>query len=168
MQNINAARAAGKRATERFDRRLLPDPIDYYTTAAGLRFRERHGKWRTTRCEFHGGSDCMRVNMQDGAFVCMANCGARGGDVIAYEMARNGSDFATAAKALGCWIEGAAPRTRPTPLSARDAIQLLAAETNLVAVAAANIAHGIALTPLDLDRLLAAAGRIAAIGGLFQ
>lgn len=58
---------------------LLPSPEAYYTRQ-GLAFKERRGKWRTTRCEFHGGSDSMRVNLETGAFVCMAGCGARGGD----------------------------------------------------------------------------------------
>lgn len=149
-----------------FDRTRLPDPIDYYT-GQGLQFRERKGKWRTTECRFHGSKDSMRINTSSGAFVCMAGCGAKGGDVLAYHQAEHGMDFTAAAKELGCWVDGGKPPARPTPLPARDALQLLAAETNLVAVAAANVAHGVALTPLDLDRLLQAAGRITTIGGLF-
>ncbi|CAM5783010.1 CHC2 zinc finger domain-containing protein [Ottowia pentelensis] len=151
-----------------FDRTRLPDPTDYYTGTAGLKLRERKGKWRTTACNFHGGHDSMRVNTQTGAYCCMAGCGARGGDVLAYHMAAQGLSFIDAAKALGAWAgDGRAAPSRPAPLPARDALQLLAAEVNLVAVAAGNIAQGVVLTRVDLDRLLLAAGRILKIGGLF-
>lgn len=99
----------------------------------------------------------------------MAECGARGGDIVAYHQAINSMNFIEAAKALGAWIDdsrGTQP-VRPTPLSARDALSVLAAETNLVAVAASNMAHGVALSQLDLARMLAAAGRITKIAGYF-
>ena len=151
-----------------FDRSKLPDPTDYYTGTAGLKFRERKGKWRTTECRFHGGTDSMRVNSSTGAFVCMAGCGAKGGDVLAYHQAEHGLDFTRAAKELGAWIDDGKPApSRPTPLPARDALALLASETSLVAIAAANVAHGVALTQIDLNRLLTAASRIASIGELF-
>lgn len=151
-----------------FDRAHLPDPLTYYCDTAGLSFRERNGKWRTTRCEFHDGSDSMRVNTKTGAYCCMAGCGARGGDVLAYHMAAHGLAFIDAAKALGAWIDdGSLPPSRPTPLPARDALHLLAAEVNLVAVAAGNIAQGVVLTRMDVDRVLLAAARILKIAGLF-
>ena len=53
-----------------FDRTLLPDPPTFYENT-GLRLAGR-GKWRTTACAFHDGSDSMRINLQTGAFVCMA------------------------------------------------------------------------------------------------
>lgn len=46
-------------------------------------------------------------------------------------------------------------------LPAGQALQILADESNLVAVAAANLAHGVAISDLDRARLLQAAGRIA-------
>lgn len=144
-----------------FNREHLPDPIAYFE-GQGLKLSSR-GKWRTAECTFHGGRDSMRINTASGAFVCMAGCGARGGDVLAYHMAVNGLEFVAAAKALGAWTDDgkpAAPRQRPTPLSPRHALEVLAVECNLVAVAAANLAHGVALTATDLQRLLAAAGRI--------
>ncbi len=111
-----------------FDRTRLPDPTDYYTGTAGLVFRERKGKWRTTACNFHGGRDSMRINTSTGAFCCMAGCGARGGDVLAYHQAEHGQDFTTAAKELGAWIDDGKPApSRPTPLPARDALALLTA-----------------------------------------
>ncbi len=148
-----------------YNRTRLPDPIAYFD-AEGLKLLGKN-EWRTTSCVFHGGSDSMRINVDSGGFICM-NCGARGGDVLAYRMAVHGEDFVTAAKALDCWIDDGKPAPRrPTPISPRDALSLLAAESNLVAVAAANIAHGVTLTQIDLDRLLTAASRITRIWEVF-
>lgn len=133
----------------------------------GLKLKGR-GKWRTTACSFHGGSDSMRVNTQTGAFACMAGCGARGGDVLAYEMGHTGQGFVEAAKALGAWIEdGKGAPSRPTPISPRAALEVLAAEANLVAIAAGNVAHGVYLSQPDRQRVLQAAGRISKILELF-
>lgn len=149
-----------------FDRTRLPDAAGFYE-GEGLKLEGR-SKWRTTECRFHGGSDSLRINADSGAFVCMAGCGAKGGDVLTYRMAAHGEDFIDAAKALGAWIDDdkAAPR-KPTPISPRDAITLMAAESNLVAMAAGNVAHGVALTQADLERVLTAAGRINRIAELF-
>lgn len=150
-----------------FDKTRLPEPVSYYESQ-GLVFKERKGKWRTTACNFHGSADSMRINTDTGAFVCMAGCGARGGDVLAFHMAHAGLDFIEAAKALGCWVDDGKPApSRPNPLPARDALAVLAVESNLVAVAAANIAHGVVLTQIDLSRVLQAAGKIAMIAEVF-
>lgn len=151
-----------------FDRSLLPDALIYYD-GQGLTFRERKGKWRTTSCFNCASSDAMRVNTDSGAFVCMTGCGARGGDVVAYHQAAHGLGFIDAAKELGAWIDDGRDmgRTKPTPLPARDALVVLAAEANLVAVAAANVAHGVMLTQIDLSRLLTASGRITRIAEVF-
>lgn len=86
-----------------FDKSRLPDPQGYFE-GLGL-VLSRRGKWRSTSCEFHGGSDSMRVNLQSGSWVCMAGCGARGGDILAYEQAHSGTSFVDSAKALGAWVE---------------------------------------------------------------
>lgn len=149
------------------DRTRLPDPIGYYESQ-GLSFRERKGKWRTTACNFHGSTDSLRINTDSGAFVCMSACGARGGDVLAYHMAHAGLDFIAAAKELGAWVDDGKPSpSRPTPLPARDALAVLAVESNLVAVAAGNVAYGVTLSQLDLSRVLQAAGRIQKIAEVF-
>ena len=143
-----------------FDRDALPEPVSYYE-AAGLAFRERKGKWRTAGCPFHGSSDSLRVNTESGAFVCMA-CGAKGGDVLAYEQALHGVDFVTACKSLGAWIDDGKPVTyrRPTPFSARDALEVLHNESNLIVVTAMNVANGVQLSREALDRLIQAAARV--------
>ncbi len=149
-----------------FDRQALPEPIGFYE-GEGLTFRERRGKWRTTECHFHGGSDSMRVNTDSGGFICM-NCGAKGGDVLAYRMAAYGESFAEAAKALGAWVDdGRTAPARPTPIAARDAIALLTEECTLIAVAAGNVAQGVILSDDDRQRIMTAASRVNRIGELF-
>lgn len=140
----------------------LPDPQGYFESQ-GLEL-QRGGKWRTTRCEFHGGSDSMRVNLSTGSWVCMAGCGAKGGDVLAYQMAAHGQSFVDASKALGAWQEDPrssdALKLRPLPFPARDGLEVLRSEAMLAAVAAANVAKGVELSADDRARLMEAAGRI--------
>lgn len=148
-----------------FERDRLPDPRSYYE-AEGLKL-SRGNKWVTTSCDFHQGSDSMRINLHSGAFVCMS-CGAKGGDVLAYHQAKYGMEFVEAAKALDCWTEDGTPRpTKPTPFTPRQALEVLANEANFVAIAAGNIAYGVVLTQDDRDRLLSAAGRILRIQEVF-
>lgn len=148
-----------------FEKDKLPDPVTYYESE-GLVLQGR-GKWRTTRCESHGGSDSMRINTETGAFCCMAGCGLRGGDVLAYQMQVVGQDFVSAARVLGAWVDDKpdpnAVKRKPLPFNARDALEILATETNLVAIAAGNVANNVQLTPEDLMRVLKAAGRIQVI-----
>ena len=150
-----------------FNREALPEPLGYYESQ-GLTFRERKGKWRTTRCDFHNGSDSLRVNTSTGAWVCMS-CGIHGGDVLAYEMQLTGADFVSAAKALGCWTDDGKPaiQSKPTPISARAALQALSFEALLVAVEAARISKGGMPTEADKARVLAASNRITRIAEVF-
>ena len=145
---------------------MLPEPLAYYA-AHGLGLKGKT-KWRTTQCVFHGGSDSMRINTATGAWVCMA-CFNKGGDVLAFEMALNGADFMTAAKALGAWVNDGKPeaRRKPTTLPAGQAIQVLAFEATLAAVAAGNLANGVPLIDADRDRLRVAASRITKIAQEF-
>jgi hypothetical protein len=144
-----------------FNRNVLPSPADYFELH-GLRLKGPHSaKWKTTNCNFHGGSDSMRVNVATGAWVCM-NCHVKGGDVLAYEMTASGRDFVDAAKALGCWVDDGRPpvQTKPTPLSPRLALSVMAFESTLAAVAAGNVANGVMLADADRARLMVAANRI--------
>ncbi len=147
-------------------RERLPEPQDYYE-GQGLVLVGK-GPWRTTRCVFHGGRDSMRVNLKSGGFCCMAGCGARGGDVLAYHMAAQGLDFVATAKALGAWQDGPTGlpqgrHRRPCALPAREALALLREDALVVAVAAGNLAHGASLREADLQRLLACVARIQRI-----
>ena len=144
-----------------FDRNLLPDATGYYE-AQGLKLTgPRRAKWKTSTCNFHGGSDSMRVNTSTGAWVCMS-CGEKGGDVLAYEIAVTGADFVAAAKAIGAWVDDGKPYKpqKPTPLSPRAALSAMAFEATLTAIAAGNVAKGVLLTDADRSRLMTAAGRI--------
>ena len=167
MQNPKNGAMPGRAVSGGFDRRNLPDPITFFEER-GLKLTGR-GKWRTTSCAFHGGSDSMRVNTDSGAFACMAGCGARGGDVLAYHMADTGTEFVEAAKALGCWIDDGRPAThhKPTPLTPRQALEVMAHECMLVAVAAGNVAHGVILSDDDRRRVLQSAGRISRLVEVF-
>jgi hypothetical protein len=150
-----------------FDRTLLPDPIGYFEEQ-GLRLTGR-GKWRTAECRFHGGSDSMRINVARGGWCCM-NCGAKGGDVLAYHMRLHDMEFVPAARQLGAWVDDGAPilPLKPAPLSPRAALQVLGVEANLAAVAAANLANGVALSELDRARLLTASRRISRLAEVYQ
>lgn len=151
-----------------FLRDHLPDPTTFYANE-GLKLVGR-GTWRTTACQFHNGSDSMRLNIQSGAFVCMAGCGARGGDVLAYHMAAHGLGFVDAAKALGAWQSDGKPNKpqRPRPIPAIAAIQVLAHESNIAAIAAGNLALGVALSDQDRARLYVAAKRIQHVAQVFS
>lgn len=145
-----------------FDRNLLPEPTTYFENQGLKLSGPRSAKWKTTECRFHIGSDSMRINTVTGAWVCMAGCGARGGDVLAYHQAAHGMAFVEAAKALGAWVDDGKPHApqKPAPLSPRAALSVLAFEATLAAVAAGNVAHGVKLSDVDRFRLMAAAGRI--------
>jgi hypothetical protein len=150
------------------NREALPEPLAYYDGQGLALTGPRASKWKTTRCEFHGGSDSMRIHTERGAFVCMS-CGAKGGDILAYHQAAHGLDFVEAAKALGAWQDDGKPHAprRPTPLPPGLAIGVLRAEANLAAIAAANVAHGVQLSDTDRERLLKASGRINHILGAY-
>jgi hypothetical protein len=53
------------------------------------------------------------------------------------------------------------PHRPPRLLTAGQALDLLREESLLLAVAAGNVAHGVVLSQIDLDRLVKTAGRIA-------
>lgn len=152
-----------------FDRERLPDPTSYFESQGLKLIGPRSSKWRTTECRFHGGSDSMRVIMATGGFVCMAGCGARGGDVLAYHRAAHGMGFVEAAKDLGAWVDDGQPEVerKPTPLPARAALEVLAFESTLCAVVAGNLAKGIVLSEADFERLQVCVGRINSITRFF-
>ncbi len=147
-----------------FERDRLPDAVSYFENQ-GLALKGP-GKWKTTRCNFHDGSDSMRVNTASGAWVCM-NCGAKGGDVLAYEMQSTGTEFVQAAQELGAWVDDGRPpaTTKPTSLPPRAALEALAFETLIVALEAGRMLQG--HTP-DTKRVTLAAGRIQALAGEYQ
>lgn len=151
-----------------FDKTRLPDPASYFENR-GHTVRG-NGKHFRVRCEIHGGEDAnLSINRANGAFYCFS-CGAKGGDVLAYEMQADGIDFVSAAKLLGAWVDDGTPQEhyKPSPLSARQALAVIALESTLTAVAAGNVANGVTLTDIDLARLMVAANRINQLAEAFQ
>lgn len=100
-----------------FDREHLPEATAYFE-GQGLRLSQR-GKWRTTACRFHGGSDSMRINVQTGGWCCMA-CGRHGSDVLSYHQQAHDLEFIEGARELGAWIEDGKPGDRPESRKARS------------------------------------------------
>ena len=143
-----------------FDRDRLPDPANYFD-GEGLRLIGP-GKWKTTHCVFHDGSDSMRVNVESGGWCCMA-CGAKGGDVLAYQMQRHGQEFANAARALGAWVDDGKPRRvdeRPRTLSPRAALEVVAFELTVLWVVLSDARRGLLPNDADWHRFLVGSGRI--------
>ena len=140
-----------------------PDPVEYFERL-GVVSKGGRSPWRTTACQFHGGSDSLRFRSDTGGWVCMA-CGVKGGSVVDHYMQLHCCSYAEAAQALGIrceQIQGGA-RSKRSVLPARDALGALRFEAHLVAMAALNLARGTTLKPVDLERLLKAAGRIQLI-----
>ncbi len=87
----------------KFNRDRLPTPADYFSLHLPSLKKHNADGWAFALCPFHADSaPSLRVNVLTGAYKCMA-CGAHGGDVLAFHIAANGLDFASAAKALGVW-----------------------------------------------------------------
>ncbi len=88
-------------ARQHFARDRLPDPESFYRAELGALFGR--GVWRDSVCCFHQDTrPSLRVNVQTGAFRCMACC-AHGRDVVAFQMQRYRMPFPAACKALGAW-----------------------------------------------------------------
>jgi hypothetical protein len=153
----------------KFKRENLPDPISYFENRGHTLFGNS-GKQFRTDCTIHGGkSSNLSVLRESGAFFCFS-CGAKGGDVLSYEMQDTGCDFVTAARALGAWVDdGHAPiKYKPSPLTPRQALLVLAFESTLAAVSASNVGNGVVMSQTDRARLLNAASRINQIAEAFQ
>jgi hypothetical protein len=151
----------------KFIRENLPDPYHYYADVAGLKL-DGKGTWLTGPCEFHGSRATMRVNKHTGGYVCMAACGARGGNVLDYHRAKHGMGFVEAAKALGAYIEDGKAYTgptRPTAIPARDLLRSVADELQLCAFVLSDALNG-RFNDNDYDRYRAAASRVIYVAGL--
>ncbi len=144
-----------------FDRAAVPSISDFLEGRGLVLTGPRSSKWRTTRCEFHSGSDSLRVNTSTSGWCCMS-CGAHGGDSLSYLMQIDGLDFQTAARQLGCWRDDGQPHRvyKPAGLRPVDALAVLATESLIVAMVASDAAKGKPVSEVDAGRALAAAGRI--------
>lgn len=152
-----------------FIRENLPDPVSYFE-GRGQKIIGKRGKRFRTNCAIHGGDgDTLSVLREDGGFNCFS-CGAKGGDIVNYQMQATGEDFVTACKSLGAWVDDGKPAAhhKPTPLSPRQALQMLAFEMQIGAIEIARAGHGHFPDEETKDRLLQAAGRINSINEAFQ
>jgi hypothetical protein len=146
-----------------FIRNRLPDPVSYFE-GEGLPLVGR-AKWRTTRCEFHGGSDSMRVNTESGGWICMS-CGTKGKDVLSHHMQARGLDFVAAARALDVYVDDDKHHRGPTkalPLSYKDALDLLNEDALITWIVALDEAAG---KPVSEAHRAARADAVRRIGWL--
>lgn len=75
------------------------NPTDYYTSRLED-FNPNRPGWQNVRCVFHGdNSPSLAINAETGGYICFG-CGAKGGDIIAFEMALNHSTFPEAIESL--------------------------------------------------------------------
>ena len=77
-------------------------PADFYQCELPDMPSSNQGGWRDGGlCPFHADNHAgsFRVHLETGAFCCFS-CGAKGGDVIAFTMQRDGLSFSDALKRL--------------------------------------------------------------------
>jgi len=99
MRGRRCRKAHGKNG---FDHTRLPSPRAYYRSLFGD-LRLNASGWAQVCCVFHQDRHpSLSIHPERGAFRCFG-CGAHGGDVLAFEMLLSGTDFKTAARALGAW-----------------------------------------------------------------
>jgi hypothetical protein len=145
----------------------LPDSIAYYESLGHV-FSSK-GEWMTTNCEFHGGSDSMRIHRTSGSFKCM-NCGIHGGGIISYHMQRFQVDFLQACKELGVNLEGSnnRPPDRPKPLPPARAIELMSMEARIVWMLLTKIKAGKKLENHEIESLRTSTLQIVKIAEIYE
>ena len=150
-----------------FIRERIPDAQSYFANM-GLVLTGK-GKWRTTECQFHNGSDSLRVNVETGGWICMS-CAAKGGDAVAHHMQLHGLDFAATCALLGCWQNDGKPYRpqKPKSLQPRDALESLRLETMLILITTGDYTAGRAVSTSERNRLVTAVGRIQQISLEYQ
>lgn len=144
----------------------LPDSNHYYESL-GLIFRSK-GEWMTTNCEFHGGSDSMRIH-KTGAFRCM-NCGVHGGGVVSYHMQRFNIDFLQACRDLGISVGNSTrrPPDKPKPIPTTRAIELMSMEARIAWMLLAKIKAGKKLEDHEIESLKTSCKEIMNIAEIYE
>ena len=150
-----------------FIREREPD-MESYIASMGLVLAGK-GRWRTTECQFHGGSDSLRVNTESNGWVCMS-CMTKGGGAISHHMQLHGLDFAATCALLGCWHNDGKPyrEQKPKSLQPRDALESLRLETMLILITTGDYTAGRAVSTSERNRLVTAVGRIQQISLEYQ
>ena len=108
------------------------------------------------RCPAHGGKkrNLTIREFTSGAVGVYCFAGCLTADVVA-AMGLEMSDLFPPRQ-----LSGREPKRQPRLLTAGQALELLQAEATFIAVAAANLASGVVLTPAERERLRQAAARI--------
>ena len=110
----------------------------------------------------------MRVNTQSGGFICMAGCGAKGRDILAYHRAAHSMEFVAACIDLGAWVEDDLPPrayTRPPRLPAKELLGLAADDLTLCVLVLSDIRQD-KLNDEDYQKFIEAVSRIIYISGV--
>ena len=130
-------------------------PIDNVLASLEKVRRGRPGQW-SARCPAHDdkGPSLSVRETPDGAVLLHCFGGCETADVVA-ALGMEMTDLFPPREA-----PATAPKKIANLLTAGQALELLAAESLLVAVALTNYMRGITLTPADTERLRLAAGRI--------
>ena len=130
-------------------------PIDNVLAALEKVRQRAPGQW-SARCPAHsdkGPSLSVRESTEGAVLLhCFAGCG------VASIVAAMGLDMADLFPPRT--LSGREPKRTPRLLTPAQALELLDSEALLVAVAAANVAHGVVLTQADRERIAQAARRI--------
>ena len=84
------------------DRSRLAVPALFY--GGELKRLVNRGQWGRALCPFHDDHHpSFGVNLASGSYRCFA-CGARGRDIIDFQMQRYGQTFREAVTALDAWV----------------------------------------------------------------
>lgn len=147
--------------TGRFDRSLLPDPIEFYEGNEGLILKP--GKvWRQTSCRFCNSKDNLAINVDDGGFHCWG-CFVGGGDVIDYYRQAHNASFEEACRALGCWAESEKPKRKKPKINASQALKELYQELLIGYIVLCDLRAGKQPPGCDVDRLGETIARVGAV-----
>ncbi len=149
----------------KYEKSMLPEAMGYYE-GRGLKLIGS-GTWRTTRCEFHGGRETMRIKTDSGGFMCMS-CGAKGGNVLDYHRAVNGLGFIEAVKHLGAYQDDGQPYKggeRPSRIPAYDLLQAVANELHICVMVLSDCLNG-KLNAADFQRFIEAVSFIIYVAGV--
>lgn len=94
---INSKTSSGKNQY-RNSYEWLPSPFFYYKTI--FPYINNGKEWINVRCCFHKEKNpSLSLNLISGGFYCHA-CGAKGGNLIAFDMLRNGTSYKDSAERL--------------------------------------------------------------------
>lgn len=137
---------------------MIATPIDSILSRLDKVRQRQAGQW-SARCPAHDdkGPSLSVRETPEGAVLLHCFGGCQVADVVG-ALGLDMADLFPPRERTG-----KEPRRIARTLTNGQALDLLDREANLVAVAAANLAHGKTLTVSDRARLMVAAGRIAAI-----